>query len=151
MWNFKGYLWNSTQNILPIHWKMWILFTGENLRALRFKSSLVFLKRPPGSTFAQNFPQAITWANVDLSSKGLYVIYQILISSEVIIHLSPQYVFRGYTCNIFTESHKGQWRNLIYHTSESQNDIACNTHMFLNALRPRDAYIRRYSNHYWFI
>ena len=26
---------------------MWILFTGENLRALRFKSSEVFLKRPP--------------------------------------------------------------------------------------------------------
>ena len=38
-WNFKGYLWNSTQNILPIHWKLWMLFTGENLRALRFKSS----------------------------------------------------------------------------------------------------------------
>ena len=34
VWNFKGYLWNSTQNILPIHWKMWILFTSENLRAL---------------------------------------------------------------------------------------------------------------------
>ena len=46
MWNFKGYLWNSTQNICPIHWKMWILFTGENLRFLRFKSSYVFLKRP---------------------------------------------------------------------------------------------------------
>ena len=40
MWNFKGTLWNSTQNILPIHWKMCILFTGENLRALR---------RPPGN------------------------------------------------------------------------------------------------------
>ena len=38
-WNFKGTLWNSAQNILPIHWKMWILSTGENLRALRFKSS----------------------------------------------------------------------------------------------------------------
>ena len=48
MWNFKGYLWNSTQNILPIHWKMWILLTYENLRALWFKSSYVFLKRPPG-------------------------------------------------------------------------------------------------------
>ena len=22
VWNFKGSLWNSTQNILPIHWKM---------------------------------------------------------------------------------------------------------------------------------
>ena len=48
MRNFKGYLWNSTQNILPIHWTSWILFTGENLRALRFKSSEVFLKRPQG-------------------------------------------------------------------------------------------------------
>ena len=34
VWNFKGYLWNSTQNILPIHWKRLILFKGENLRAL---------------------------------------------------------------------------------------------------------------------
>ena len=47
MWNFKGYLWNSTQNIWPIHWKIMILSTFDNLRALRFKSSKVFLKRPP--------------------------------------------------------------------------------------------------------
>ena len=39
VWIFKGYLWNSTQNILPIHWKMWISFTYENSRALRCKSS----------------------------------------------------------------------------------------------------------------
>ena len=48
MWNFKGTLWNSTQNILPIHWKMWLLNNIEILRALRFKSSYAFLKRPPG-------------------------------------------------------------------------------------------------------
>ena len=47
VWNFKGTLWNSTQNILPIHWKIWILCSIELLRALRFKSSYVFLKRPP--------------------------------------------------------------------------------------------------------
>ena len=47
VWNFKGDLWNSTQNIIPIHWKMQILFTGENLRALRFKSSQVFFETPP--------------------------------------------------------------------------------------------------------
>ena len=35
MWNFKGYLWNSTQNILPIHWKMQFLFNIQFLRALR--------------------------------------------------------------------------------------------------------------------
>ena len=33
VWNFKGYLWNSTQNFSTIHWKMWILFPSENLRA----------------------------------------------------------------------------------------------------------------------
>ena len=44
---FKGTLWKFTQNILPIRWKMCILFPGGNLRALRFKSSEAFLKRPP--------------------------------------------------------------------------------------------------------
>ena len=44
VWNFKVTLWNSTQNILPIHGKMCILFTGEIERPLRFKSSYVFLK-----------------------------------------------------------------------------------------------------------
>ena len=34
-WNLKGALWNSTQNILPIDWKVNISFTGENLRAFR--------------------------------------------------------------------------------------------------------------------
>ena len=48
MWNFKGTLWNSTQNISPIHWKVRFLYNIEILRALRFKSSYAFLKRPPG-------------------------------------------------------------------------------------------------------
>ena len=26
VWNLKGYLWNSTQNILPIHWKIWFWY-----------------------------------------------------------------------------------------------------------------------------
>ena len=47
MWNFKGTLWNSTQNNLPIHWKIWFLCNTEILRTLRFKSSYAFLKRPP--------------------------------------------------------------------------------------------------------
>ena len=45
--NFKGYLWNSTQNMLPIHWKIRFLCNIEILRALRYKSSYAFLKRPP--------------------------------------------------------------------------------------------------------
>ena len=32
VWNFKGTLWNSTQNILPIHWKIWFLYNID-LRA----------------------------------------------------------------------------------------------------------------------
>ena len=47
MWNFKGTLWNSTQNILLIHWKIRFLYNIGILRALRFKSSYAFLKRPP--------------------------------------------------------------------------------------------------------
>ena len=38
MWNFKGTLWNSIQNIVPIHWKMCILLRYENLRTLTFKA-----------------------------------------------------------------------------------------------------------------
>ena len=47
--NFKGTLWNSTQNILPIHWRIWFLYNIEILRALRFKSSCTFFKCPPSS------------------------------------------------------------------------------------------------------
>ena len=46
MWNFKGTLWNSTQNILLIHWKIRFLYNIGILRALKFKSSYAFLKRP---------------------------------------------------------------------------------------------------------
>ena len=66
MWNFKGTLWNSTQNILPIHWKIELLYNIEILRALRFKSSYVFLKRPPGYGLVLNRSQAIIWSDVDL-------------------------------------------------------------------------------------
>ena len=33
---FQRYLWNSTQNILPIHWKIWFVCNIEILKALRF-------------------------------------------------------------------------------------------------------------------
>ena len=44
---FQRYPWNSTQNILPIHWKVRFLYNIGILRALRFKSSYAFFKRPP--------------------------------------------------------------------------------------------------------
>ena len=46
MWNFKAYIWNSTQNILPIHWKMQFIYSVEIFRVLRFKSSLAFRNDP---------------------------------------------------------------------------------------------------------
>ena len=46
VWNFKGYFRNSTQNILPIHGNILILYNIEILRALRFKSLQTFLKGP---------------------------------------------------------------------------------------------------------
>ena len=45
-WNCKGYLWNSTQNILPKHWKIRMLYNVENLRAPWSMSSYAFLKHP---------------------------------------------------------------------------------------------------------
>ena len=39
VWNFKGYLWNYTQNILPIYWKINLIHCS---RALRFMSPYVF-------------------------------------------------------------------------------------------------------------
>ena len=41
VWNFKWYLWNSTQYILPIHWKIRFLYCVEILRALGYKSSKI--------------------------------------------------------------------------------------------------------------
>ena len=44
---FQRVPWNSTQNILPIHWKMQILYKIENLSSFGFKSSYAFWKCRP--------------------------------------------------------------------------------------------------------
>ena len=53
---FQGTLWNSTQNILPIYCKLCILFRCEDLKALRFKSPITFLKGSPGP-----LPSLVPW------------------------------------------------------------------------------------------
>ena len=63
MWNFKGYLWNSKQNIVPIHWKINLLWNIEILRALRVKSSYALLKRPPGGIFQYMPPNLLNKAH----------------------------------------------------------------------------------------
>ena len=59
VWNFEGFLWNSTQNTLQIHWKICRSLISEDLRAPRLTSSQVFLKRPwsPNSTVAPSWKQ----------------------------------------------------------------------------------------------
>ena len=44
---FQRYIWNSIQNIIPIYWKICFIHNVKMLRALRFKSSYVFLTPPP--------------------------------------------------------------------------------------------------------
>ena len=53
MWNFKGWLWNSPQTILLIHWNITFLSNVKILRALRFKSSYALFECPqdPLSSF----------------------------------------------------------------------------------------------------
>ena len=53
VWNFKGDLWNSTQNALPIEWKMCILYNTKILKALRFLS--VFEMVPSSYSYQENF------------------------------------------------------------------------------------------------
>ena len=71
VWNFKGTLWNSTQNILPVHWKIWFLYNIEILRALRFKSSYAFLKCPPQLMVIRMYD--ITWCLIEVWTKWLSV------------------------------------------------------------------------------
>ena len=63
----------TTQSISLIHWKIWFLYKVDFVRALRFKSSYVFLKRPlvdcapiynPSlqmTAFRDSFPITTTW------------------------------------------------------------------------------------------
>ena len=71
MWNFKGNLWNSTQNIFPIQWKISFLYKIENLRAPRIKSSWVFLKRPPGLLLQPKKQGAVSIQRWRLTSIGI--------------------------------------------------------------------------------
>ena len=83
VWNFQGTFWNSTQNILPIHWEIWFLYTIEILRALRFKRSYAFLNAPPhvlkhspGVSFDYQYSNylcyRIAWSNCLMTARSLW-------------------------------------------------------------------------------
>ena len=42
VWNLKGCLWNSTQNISPIHWKIWLYTTLKFLELLDLRAHKCF-------------------------------------------------------------------------------------------------------------
>ena len=60
------------QNILPIHWKIWLLYNIEILRALRFKSSYAFLKRPLALHYSQEANDPPSKTDYDKNSSGKY-------------------------------------------------------------------------------
>ena len=47
MWNVNGYLWSSTQNILPIHWKIQFINNVENLKSSQIYEFLCIFEMPP--------------------------------------------------------------------------------------------------------
>ena len=60
VWNFKGYLWNSTQNILPTHWKYDFFCTVKNSKSHRFKSSYAHLNWQKKHNLGQMWPYGIS-------------------------------------------------------------------------------------------
>ena len=74
VWNFKGTFWNSTQNILPILWKIWFLYNFEILRARN---------APPGwrSDIISNTAPRDLWVDLSLfvlvfRPHGPYLLYR---------------------------------------------------------------------------
>ena len=117
MWNFKGTLWNSTQNILLIHWKMRFLYNIGILRALRFKSSYAFLKRPPGiiaTIISQvNHQSSSTFSASNISSKIIWL-HQLHDTNQMKSH---------YTLKSHMMIYNGVW-NLIFGTKFSSINLA---------------------------
>ena len=78
MWNFKGTLWNSTQTILTIHWKMCILFVGENLRVLRLRARKRFWNTQPHilhKRWLRELTQSRTHTRHNIADKHLICYY----------------------------------------------------------------------------
>ena len=96
VWNFKGALWNSTQNISAIQWKMCILLSGENLRDLRFKSVEAILKQMRTMKPIQtNLVYMGVYVCVMVSTKWWYKVLCLLKTSK--------YVFALLFRNFFTK------------------------------------------------
>ena len=128
MWNFKGTLWNSTQNILPIHWRVRFLYNIEILRALRFKSSYAFLKRPPG-LWQQRWTHYASLSETEPTMTQIGVHYTDFNRGTMIIgnHIQGNRSFR-YFVQTCAWSHFCLWH--IYTSLKST--VICPMKLFLN-------------------
>ena len=104
--NFKGSLCNATQNILPIHWKMCILFRCWNLRALRLKHHPQG-GRSHGSTNHRFWPKfGVSGLELQFEFTNGYKWYTKL---EVAYRMCP-IVFQGHLSNFkVTHGGKNHW------------------------------------------
>ena len=67
MWNFKGTLWNSTQNILPIHWNIRLLYNIEIISLLDLRAHIHFWNAP-----MLNYWQFDLWEQTLVKFKSKY-------------------------------------------------------------------------------
>ena len=86
MWNFKGTLWNSTQNIFPIHWKMRLSYNIEISRAFIFKNSKVFLNCPPDGPMVSNVDGWIDGLMDNTSPSAPTILMRYLIHNSFLMH-----------------------------------------------------------------
>ena len=92
MWNFKGNLWNSMQNVIPN------ILNDAYLRALRFKSTKVFVKQSP---------DLLVWHQTvhyyDLEQGGIYK-----------MRTSSQIFSTALQNSMLYENHIFQWMGKIF-------------------------------------
>ena len=78
VWNFKDSLWNSTQNILPIYWKMCILFLypgahNEDVGEVYCFHSVRLSVHPPRMLCPLCGSLPISW--IGISSRGIGIVF----------------------------------------------------------------------------
>ena len=105
-------------NILPIHWNMWVLFTDENLRAPRFKSS------PGQGKKSSEVVHVLIWLQNLIKLKSSWHINNISLSSTSTTQGSTLSFLAG--C---PKSHFFDWcRNfLVYWFSKLDNQVVNST------------------------
>ena len=112
VWNFKSTLWNSAQNILTIYWKIWFLNNIEILRALRFKSSYAFLKRPWHTPHPTPPVSSAPHQQVGFKTNPFYVTQAVAIWNRTPVHETQRtvYVIYGIGVKIFPlKTYSYQW------------------------------------------